>query len=271
MLNNITLGQYIPGASPIHRLDPRTKILLTIGLMVCIFLSKGFAGFAMVFAFILLCVRLARLRVRFVLRGIKPIAVIVIFTFVLNVFLQNSGRILWQWWILTVTVDGLRTAIFMAIRLLLLVMGTQLLTLTTSPISLTDGLESLFKPLSRLGFPAHELAMMMSIALRFIPTLIEETNKITQAQKARGADFETGNLIKRAKAMLPLLVPLFVSAFRRADELALAMEARCYRGGEGRTKMKPLKFALRDLYAVLAYMLLLGGIIALNHFGIWVL
>ena len=271
MLNNITLGQYIPGASPIHRLDPRTKILLTIGLMVCIFLSKGFISFAAVFLFIILCVRTGQLKLRFVLRGLKPIAVIVVFTFLLNVFLQSSGEILWKWWIITITADGLRTAVFMAMRLLLLVMGSQLLTLTTSPIALTDGLERLFMPFSRLGFPAHELAMMMSIALRFIPTLIEETNKITQAQKARGADFEGRNLIKRARAMLPLLVPLFVSAFRRADELALAMEARCYRGGQGRTKMKPLKYGMCDLYAALTYVLLLGTIIALNHYRIQVL
>ena len=271
MLNNITLGQYMPGTSPIHRLDPRTKILLTVGLMVCIFLCKGFAGFAAIFLFIGLCVRLAKLKIRFVLRGIKPIAVIVVFTFLLNVFLQSGGRVLWKWWIITLTVDGLRTAIFMALRLILLVMGTQMLTLTTSPIRLTDGLESLFKPLGKIGFPAHELAMMMSIALRFIPTLIEETNKITQAQKARGADFESGNFIKRAKAMLPLLVPLFVSAFRRADELALAMEARCSRGGAGRTKMKPLKYALCDLYAAAAYLGLLGTILILNYFKVWVL
>lgn len=261
----------MPGTSPIHRLDPRTKILLTVGLMVCIFVCKGFAGFAAVFLFILLCVNLARLKLRFVLRGLKPIAIIVVFTFLLNVFLQSSGKVLWEWWVLTVTVDGLKTAVFMALRLVLLVMGTQLLTLTTSPISLTDGLESLFKPFSRIGFPAHELAMMMSIALRFIPTLIEETNKITQAQKARGADFESGNIIRRAKAMLPLLVPLFVSAFRRADELALAMEARCYRGGKGRTKMKPLKYAAGDLYALCAYLALLAVVIALNKLQIWVL
>ena len=271
MLNNITLGQYMPGTSPIHRLDPRTKILLTVGLMVCIFLSKGFAGFAAVFLFILLCVNLAKLKLKYVLRGLKPIAIIMAFTFLLNVFLQSGGRVLLKWWILTVTVDGLRTAVFMAIRLILLVMGTQLLTLTTSPISLTDGLESLFSPFSRIGFPAHELAMMMSIALRFIPTLIEETNKITQAQKARGADFESGNIIRRAKAMLPLLVPLFVSAFRRADELALAMEARCYRGGKGRTKMKPLRYALSDLYALIAYLILLGAVLLLNYFKILVL
>ena len=271
MLNNITLGQYFPVDSPVHRLDPRTKILLTVALMVAIFVCKGFGGFGAIFLFILLCVRLAKLKLRFVLRGIKPIAVIVLLTFVLNLFLQSGGRVLWHWWIITITVDGLRTAVFMAIRLLMLVMGTQLLTLTTSPIALTDGLESLFKPLSKIGFPAHELAMMMSIALRFIPTLIDETNKITQAQKARGADFESGNLIRRAKAMLPLLVPLFVSAFRRADELAMAMEARCYRGGSGRTKMKPLKYKKRDLCAVGAYLAVLGAVLVLNIFKIGVL
>ena len=271
MLNNITIGQYLPGTSPVHRLDPRTKILLTVALMVCIFVCAGFAGFAAIAAFILICVAVAGLKLRFVLRGLKPIAVIVAFTFLLNLFLQSGGTVLWQWWIIKITSTGLRSALFMAIRLIMLVMGTQLLTLTTSPIALTDGLESLFKPLSRIGFPAHELAMMMSIALRFIPTLIEETNKITQAQKARGADFESGNLIKRAKAMLPLLVPLFVSAFRRADELAMAMEARCYRGGSGRTKMKPLHFARRDLYAFFAYAALLAVVILLNAYKVWVL
>ncbi|MBQ3669643.1 MAG: energy-coupling factor transporter transmembrane protein EcfT [Clostridia bacterium] len=271
MLKNISIGQYFPGDSPIHKLDPRTKILLTVALLVCIFVCKGFAGFGAILLFILLCVWIAGLKIKFVLRGLKPIAIIVIFTFILNIFLQNSGEVLWKWWIIKITREGLRTALFMAVRLIMLVMGTQLLTLTTSPIALTDGLESLFKPLSKLGFPAHELAMMMSIALRFIPTLIEETNKISQAQKARGADFESGNLIRRAKAMLPLLVPLFVSAFRRADELAMAMEARCYRGGKGRTKMKPLRFAWRDLYAAFAYIALLAAVIALNKLGVLVL
>ena len=208
MLNNITIGQYFPGTSPVHSLDPRTKILAVVAYIVVIFLSQGFAGFLAIAAFTLLCAWLSRIPLRFLVRGLKPIAMIMAFTFVLNLFLGGSGRVLWSWGPLTITEQGIRNALFMAVRLILLVTGTQLLTLTTSPISLTDGLESLFKPFARIGFPAHELAMMMSIALRFIPTLIEETQKITFAQKARGADFESGNLIRRAKAMLPLLVPL---------------------------------------------------------------
>ncbi len=267
MLENITIGRFFPGNSPVHRLDPRTKILATIAFIVAIFLSDGFLGFAAIFAFTLGCSFLSRINLKFLVRGLKPIAFIVIFTFIINLLLGGGGDVLWSWGAITVTVQGVRNALFMAIRLILLMTGTQLLTLTTSPIALTDGLESLFKPLAKLRFPAHELAMMMSIALRFIPTLIEETQKITNAQKARGADFESGNIIKRAKALLPLLVPLFVSAFRRADELAMAMEARCYRGGSGRTKMHPLKYSRIDMYAFLTFACLLACIIALNALG----
>ncbi|MBR4236099.1 MAG: energy-coupling factor transporter transmembrane protein EcfT [Clostridia bacterium] len=267
MLGNITIGQYFPGTSPVHKLDPRTKIILTVAFLVCVFLSKGFTGFGVITLYILMCCFISGIQLKFLVRGLKPIAVIVIFTFLLNLFLSSGTDVIWQWGILHITKSGIRNAIFMALRLILLVTGTQLLTLTTSPIALTDGLERLFKPLGKIGFPAHELAMMMSIALRFIPTLIEETDKITKAQKARGADFESGGLIKRAKALLPLLVPLFISAFRRADELAMAMEARCYRGGEGRTKMKPLKYGMRDLYAVIVFAVLLAAIIVLNCLG----
>lgn len=267
MLNNITIGQYFPGNSPVHRLDPRTKILLAVAFLVCIFLSKGFVGFGVIAVFALCCARLSKIGIKFLVRGLKPICLIVIFTFLLNLFLGTGEDVLWQWGIIKITNEGIYTALFMAFRLILIVLCTQLLTLTTSPIALTDGLESLFKPLKKIGFPAHELAMMMSIALRFIPTLIEETDKITKAQKARGADFESGNLIKRAKAMLPLLIPLFVSSFRRADELAMAMEARCYHGGEGRTKLNPLRFSKLDLYALFVYIALLGVIIALNALG----
>ena len=204
---------------------------------------------------------------KFIVRGIKPILFIVLFTFVLNVLFQKEGTVLWRWAFITITREGLRKAVFMAFRLVLLVMASQLLTLTTSPIALTDGLESIMKPLSKVGFPAHELAMIMAIALRFIPTLMEETDKIMKAQKARGADFESGNIIQRARAMIPLLVPLFVSAFRRADELAMAMEARCYRGGAGRTRMKRLKFTRLDLYGTAAIVALYGCVIALNVVG----
>ena len=265
MLNNFTIGQYFPGSSVIHKLDPRTKILITVAFLVCVFIVKSFWGFAAIAAFILLCAHLSGIKLKFLVRGLKPIAVIVVFTFLLNLFFNTGGDVLVKWWIFTVTRQGLRNAVFMAVRLILLVTGTQMLTLSTSPISLTDGLESLFKPLSRIGFPAHELAMMMSIALRFIPTLMEETDKITRAQKARGADFESGSLLKRAKALLPLLVPLFLSAFRRADELAMAMEARCYKGGEGRTKMRPLEYNKRDLAAAGAFLVLLACVLLTNR------
>ena len=265
MLNNFTIGQYFPGSSVIHKLDPRTKILITMAFLVCVFIVKSLWGFAAIAAFIFLCAHLSGIKLKFLVRGLKPIAVIVVFTFLLNLFFNTGGDVLVKWWIFTVTRQGLRNAVFMAVRLILLVTGTQMLTLSTSPISLTDGLESLFKPLSRIGFPAHELAMMMSIALRFIPTLMEETDKITRAQKARGADFESGGLLKRAKALLPLLVPLFVSAFRRADELAMAMEARCYRGGEGRTKMRPLEYKNRDLAAAGAFIVLLACVLLTNR------
>ena len=266
MLNNITIGQYFPGTSPVHSLDPRTKILAVVAYIVVIFLSQGFAGFLAIAAFTLLCAWLSRIPLRFLVRGLKPIAMIMAFTFVLNLFLGGSGRVLWSWGPLTITEQGIRNALFMAVRLILLVTGTQLLTLTTSPISLTDGLESLFKPFARIGFPAHELAMMMSIALRFIPTLIEETDKIMSAQRARGADFESGNLLQRAKALIPLLVPLFVSAFRRADELATAMECRCYHGEEERTKLHVLRYETRDYLTLAFYAALCAAMIALKKF-----
>ena len=267
MLKNITIGQYFPGNSFVHRLDPRTKILLTVALIVAVFLCDGFLAFAAVFGFVLLCARVSNIGVRFLVRGLKPVAYIVVITFILNIFFQSEGTPLFSWKFITVTDLGLRRAAFLAVRLVLLIVASQLLTLTTSAISLTDGLESLMRPLRRLRFPAHEIAMMMSIALRFIPTLMEEADKIMKAQMARGADFESGNLFKRARAMVPLLVPLFVSAFRRADELAMAMEARCYHGGEGRTRMRQLHFAKGDLVAALWFAALLALIVALNALG----
>ena len=260
---NITLGQYFPGNSPLHRMDPRAKILLTIVLIVAVFLASSLPAYALMFLFIGGMAALSRIDVRFMLKGLKPVFYVIVFTFVLNLFFTSGGETLFAWKFIRVTDQGLKSAGFMALRLVLLILGTQLLTLTTSPIALTDGLESLLKPLARIGFPAHELAMMMSIALRFIPTLMEETDKIMKAQMARGADFETGNLIEKAKAMLPLLVPLFVSAFRRADELALAMEARCYRGGEHRTRMKRLRYSRVDGWAALVMAALLAAIILL--------
>ncbi len=269
MLKNVTIGQFFPGNSFIHRLDPRTKILLTVALIVCVFVSQGFVGFAAVLAFVLAASRMTGIGLKFIVRGLKPILFIVALTFILNLFFQTGGTVLVHWGFIKITAEGLERAAFMAIRLILLVIGSQLLTLTTSPIALTDGLEALMNPLKKVKFPAHEIAMMMSIALRFIPTLMEEADKIMKAQQARGADFESGNLVNRAKAMVPLLVPLFVSSFRRADELAMAMEARCYRGGEGRTRMKQLKFAAIDLQAAAAVALLFAVVIALNILGVF--
>lgn len=251
MLSNITVGQYFPGNSPVHRMDPRAKILLTVALIVLIFVAQGFVGYALIALFVLGVTRLSGINPKFLLKGLKPILFIIAFTLILNLFFYQGETVLVQLGFMRITLEGVYYAAYMAVRLVLLVMSTQMMTLTTSPIALTDGLESLMKPLSRLGFPGHELAMMMSIALRFIPTLLEETDKIMKAQTARGADFESGNLINRAKAMVPLLVPLFVSAFRRADDLAMAMEARCYRGGNQRTRLKVLKFSKLDGYAAL--------------------
>ncbi|MDL2206467.1 energy-coupling factor transporter transmembrane protein EcfT [Eubacteriales bacterium OttesenSCG-928-N13] len=263
MLGNITLGQFFPGDSLIHRMDPRAKLVLTIALIVAVFVAKGFLSYAVVFAFILMTAMISQISLKLIIRAIRPILFIVALTFVLNMFFSSGGNVIFQWAFMTITDQGLQMASYMAIRLVLLVMGTQLLTLTTSPIALTDGIESLLRPLSKIGFPAHELAMMMSIALRFIPTLMEEADKIMKAQMARGADFESGNLIQRAKSMVPLLVPLFVSAFRRADELALAMEARCYRGGEHRTRMKVLHFTQIDLGAAICLALLIAVVVLL--------
>lgn len=257
---SITIGQYLPGSSYIHRLDPRTKLLVTVLLIVVLFLVDTFVGYGLITAYVLLAFWLSQVPIKYVLRGLRPIIFIIVLTLTLNVFM-TPGEILWQWRFLTVTKEGLVKGAMMGARLILLITGTSLLTLTTSPIALTDGIESLLRPGRRIGIPAHELAMMMSIALRFIPTLLEETEKIMKAQMARGADFESGNLLRRAKSLIPLLVPLFVSAFRRADELATAMEARCYRGGEGRTKLKQLRYTRLDYVALgfsFAFMVVLG-------------
>ncbi|HHT70500.1 MAG: energy-coupling factor transporter transmembrane component T [bacterium] len=257
MLKDITLGQYVPGDSLLHRLDPRSKIIGSMLYIVALFLLKSPAGYAVMTVFTAALVLLSALPLGYVLRGVRPVFYIVLFTLVLNFFL-TPGQVVWKLGPLKATAEGIRLGIFMGWRLLLLVLTTSLLTLTSSPIALTDGIEYLLRPFKRLGVPAHELAMMMTIALRFIPTLLEETDKIMKAQMARGADFETGNIIQRARGMIPLLVPLFVSAFRRADELATAMEARCYRGGEGRTRLKELQFAGRDWVALAASVLLLA-------------
>ncbi len=246
MIKNITLGQYFPGNSVIHRLDARMKLVLVIAVIVLIFMARTVIGNAVVLAFLTAVIVMSRISIKFVLRGIKPLWFIILLTFVLNVFFHQGGTELFSWWIIRVSEEGLISAVRLAARLIFLITATTMLTLTTSPIALTDGLESLMKPLKVVRFPVHELAMMMTIAMRFIPTLIEETDKIMKAQTARGAEFDSGNVIRRATGMVPLLVPLFVSAFRRADELAFAMESRCYHGGEGRTRMKVMHLAGRD-------------------------
>ncbi|MDR3051336.1 MAG: energy-coupling factor transporter transmembrane protein EcfT [Oscillospiraceae bacterium] len=263
MLRDITLGQYHPGDSCVHRLDPRTKLVLTIAYIAAVFLVRGFVGYALAAAFLLGATRLATISVRFLLKGVKPLVMILAFTFVLNVLFAPGETVWLTWGALRVTREGVLTALYFSLRLVFLVMGTSLLTLTTSPVALTDAMERLLSPLRAVRFPVHELAMMMSIALRFIPTLLEETDKIMKAQMARGADFESGNLLRRARAMVPLLVPLFVSAFQRAAELAMAMEARCYRGGTHRTRMKVLRYTRLDGVAA-ACMALLIALIALE-------
>jgi len=267
MLKDITLGQYFPGNSLAHRLDPRTKLILTVLYIVILFCAKGFVSYGVVALLLLTGVKVSGVAPRALVRGLKPILFIICFTAVLNLF-YTPGEALASFWIFTITKEGLVTAFFMVLRITMLIMGTFLLTYTTSPIALTDGLETLLGPLKRLKVPVHELSMIMSIALRFIPTLIEETDKIMSAQKARGADFESGNLLQRARALVPFLVPLFISAFRRADELAVAMECRCYHGGEGRTRMKQLHYRPGDVLFMAGALALAVAIGVLGHFGL---
>ena len=260
MLRDITIGQHFPGNSLVHRFDPRLKLVLTIAYIVLLFAASNPLGLALSILFLAAMYKVAKIPGKMILKSLKPILPIVIFTAVLNLFfVSGEGEPLVHIWFLTIYAEGVRYAVLMAVRVMALIAGTSLLTYTTSPIVLTDAIEQLLKPLGKLHFPVHELAMMMSIALRFIPTLIEETDKIMKAQMARGADFEDGNLIQKAKSMVPLLIPLFVSAFRRADDLAMAMEARCYSGGEGRTKMKPLRYQGTDrkAYVILIAFLVL--------------
>lgn len=268
MLKDITLGQYFPGNSLIHRLDPRTKLLSLVAYIVCLFLAVDYISYGLMFLFLATVIWVSTIPVKAIWRGMKPLIFILVFTGLLNLFLTDGDTQLVSFWGLTITLEGVKHAAFMIIRILMLISGTFLLTYTTSPIALTDGLESLLKPLKAIRMPVHELSMMMCIALRFIPTLIEETDKVMSAQKARGADFESGSLLSRAKALIPILVPLFIGAFRRADELATAMECRCYQGGEGRTKMKILRYKRADLLSFGGMLLLLGGTIALNVFGL---
>lgn len=265
MLRDITIGQYYPADSVIHKLDPRTKLMATMIYILSLFIFRGLAGFAAVTLGLFLVILLSKVPIGYMVKGLKAIVVILLITVIFNLFL-TPGETLVSFWKLRITEEGLRNAAFMTVRLIYLILGSSILTLTTTPNQLTDGLEKSLRPLNKIRVPVHEIAMMMSIALRFIPILIEETDKIMKAQLARGADFESGNLMKKAKAMVPLLVPLFISAFRRANDLALAMEARCYNGGDGRTKMKPLKYKGADAAAYLLAAVYFAVVILLRSF-----
>ncbi len=263
MLRDITIGQYYPVDSKIHRLDPRIKILISFLYLISLFIVEDIRVFVLVTLFLIGIIQISKVPMNYILRGLKPIFLIIIFAFTINLFM-TPGDPVFEYGFLTITLQGIYQAVFMVLRLIYLIIGTSLLTLTTSPIALTDGIEHLLTPYKKIGLPAHELAMMMTIALRFIPTLLEETDKIMKAQMARGADFESGNILNRAKALIPLLVPLFISAFRRADELAMAMEARCYRGGENRTRMKVLKYEGRDVVAAAVFSVYMVLLISLR-------
>ena len=265
MLKDITLGQYFPGDTVIHRLDPRTKLILVVLYIIALFNAKGWVAYLLILAVTSICMAVSHISPRNIFKGLKPMLFIIALTALLNIF-YTQGTPIREGWI--ITWEGIERAVKMMLRITLLIVGTFLLTYTTSPMELTDGLERLLKPLNRVKVPVHEITLMMSMALRFIPTLIEETDKIMSAQKARGADFETGNLIERAKALLPILVPLFVSAFRRADELAVAMESRCYHGGEGRTRMKQLRFCTRDFVALILGCVFMTAVFVMKHYGL---
>lgn len=268
MLKDITLGQYFPGDTVIHKLDPRTKLILVIVYIAALFTAVEWLSYLVMLVVTVVCIAISKISLRTITKGLKPLVFIIILTGILNLFYTTGGTVLIDWWIITITSAGLKRSLFMVVRIMMLVTGTFLLTYTTSPIALTDGLEILLNPLKKIKIPVHEMSMMMSMALRFIPTLIEETDKIMSAQKARGADFETGKLVDRAKALLPILVPLFISAFRRADELAIAMESRCYHGGDGRTRMKVLHMERRDWIGLLLGLVLMAGIIVMKKFGL---
>lgn len=260
MIRDITLGQYYPGASPIHRLDARTKIIATLLYIIELFVVNNFWGFLIAGIALFAVIAVSRVPLKFIFRGLSAVFIIIAFTIIINLFMVD-GRVLWSWKFLHITYEGLIRACFMGIRLVLLIIGSSMMTLTTKPIELTDGLEKLLSPFSKIGLPSHELALMMTIALRFIPTLMEETDKIIKAQEARGADFESGNLLQRAKSLIPILIPLFISSFRIAQELALAMEARCYHGGAGRTRMNEIRFEKGDAVAAVLLVLFLAIII----------
>ena len=268
MLKDITLGQYFPDDTVVHRLDPRTKIILVVLYIAELFIAKSWISYGLMFMILVSCMVLARAKPKTVLRGMKPLVFVIVFTAILNVFFTAGPTVLVQFWVIKITKEGLVTAAMMVCRIIMLVVGTFLLTYATSPLALTDGLETLFRPLKKVKFPVHEMSMIMSIALRFIPALIEETDKIMSAQKARGARFDTGRLTERARALIPLLIPLFVSAFRRADELATAMECRCYSTGGTRTRMKVLRLARRDALALFFGAVMVAAVVALRQFAV---
>ena len=267
MIRDITLGQYYPGDSWVHRLDARTKIIATLLYLIELFVVNNFYGFIITTVALFAVIAVSKVPLKFIFRGLSAVFLIIAFTFLLNLFMVD-GRVLWHWRFLTITYEGVSRAFFMAIRLVLIIIGSSIMTLTTKPIELTDGLEKLLSPFSKIGLPSHEIALMMTIALRFIPTLMEETDKIIKAQQARGADFESGNLFQRAKSLIPILVPLFVSSFRIAQDLALAMEARCYHGGGGRTRMNEIRFDRGDAVAAILMVLFLAVIIASRFISI---
>ena len=268
MIKDITIGQYFPGKSPIHRMDSRVKLLLDLVYLVMLFTAQSFTGLLVGLFFMVMCYIIADIKLVMILKSVKPILPLMIFTAILNMLFISGEKPLFQWWIISIYPEGIRMSCFMLLRIVSLIVGMSLLTYTTSPIMLTDAIERLMSPLKKIRFPVHELSMMMTIALRFIPTLVEETDKIMSAQKARGAELDSGGFLKRAKSLVPIIIPLFVSAFKRANELATAMECRCYKGGEGRTRMRQLKIAARDIIAVVIMLTLFAGIIVLNCFPI---
>lgn len=265
MFRDVAFGQYYPGDSFLHKMDARVKMVLSLVYLICIFFIQSFFGFGVIFVLLALIVAVSKVPVRSVLKSIKPILILLIFTTLLNLFFNLEGETLVQWWIFRITTGGLIFSAKMILRLVLLVMGMSMLTLTTTPVDLTAAIESLLKPLNVVHFPVHELAIIMSIALRLIPSIMEETDRIIRAQKARGADFESGNIFKRAKAFIPILIPMFIGAFKRAEELAVAMDARCYKGAKGRTKMKILKCGWRDAVGAVVLVLFFAAVITLNY------
>lgn len=255
MIRDITIGQYYPADSPLHKVDARVKIIITLLYIVSLFIIKSFVGYAIVIASLAIVIKMSKVPFKFMVKGLKALVFIIVFTAVINLLTTKGDTPLFSVWRFTVTLEGVYFAIKMCLRIMLLIIGSSLLTLTTTPIKLTDGIESLLKPFAKIGVPAHDIAMMMTIALRFIPTLLDETDKIIKAQQARGADFDTGNLASKAKALVPILVPLFISAFRRADELAMAMEARCYNGGNKRTRMNVMRITSIDYTASIIFVI----------------